>query len=105
MPLLSLSLSASVGATPARVFSLTMLEAAIVMVAGIALGLVLLTVATIAVAPMSAAQFGLRLDACAALGREAMLALIIFAAGMSASILPALRVYRMTLADGLSFRL
>ncbi len=95
----------SVGATPGRVFGLIVLEAALVTATGIALGLLLLAVATRLVEPIIAAQFGLRLDARGVAGREALLVLAIFAAGLIAGILPALRVYRMTLADGLSFRL
>lgn len=61
----------AVGASPGRVFSLILLEAAMLTGAGLVLG------------------YG-------------VLMLVIFAAGLLASLVPAFRVYRLTLADGLT---
>lgn len=82
-----------------------LLEAALVTAAGIAMGLLFLGAASAVVEPIITARFGLQLDGTAAWQRESLLVLIIFAGGLIAGILPAFRVYRMTLADGLSFRL
>ncbi|SDL33480.1 ABC transporter permease [Aliiruegeria lutimaris] len=95
----------SVGATPLRIFSLIVLEAGLVTVAGLLLGLVLLGALTAILEPVLLSRFGLQVDASASLLRESWLLLAILMAGLAASFVPAIRVYRMTLADGLSFRL
>ena len=95
----------SVGATPTRIFALIVTEAAVLTAAGLILGLVLLTVATFVTDPILSARFGLRLGLNVFGTRELATLLAIFCAGLLASLIPAIRVYRMTLADGLSVRL
>ena len=95
----------SVGATPTRIFALIVTEAAVLTAAGLILGLVLLTVATFVTDPVLSARFGLRLGLNVFGTRELATLLAIFCAGLLASLIPAIRVYRMTLADGLSVRL
>ncbi|MCA0869305.1 ABC transporter permease [Seohaeicola saemankumensis] len=95
----------SVGATPTRIFSLIVAEAAILTAAGLILGLVLLTVATFVTDPILSARFGMRLGLNVFGMREMATLFVIFWAGLLASLFPAARVYRMTLADGLSVRL
>ena len=95
----------SVGATPGRIFALIVTEAAVLTAAGLILGLVLLTVATFVTDPILSARFGLRLGLNVFGTRELATLFVIFCAGLLASLIPAVRVYRMTLADGLSVRL
>ena len=95
----------SVGATPTRILALIVTEAAVLTAAGLILGLVLLTVATFVTDPVLSARFGLRLGLNVFGARELATLFIIFCAGLLASLIPAVRVYRMTLADGLSVRL
>ena len=95
----------SVGATPTRIFALIVTEAAVLTAAGLILGLVLLTVATFVTDPILSARFGLRLGLNVFGTRELATLFVIFCAGLLASLIPAVRVYRMTLADGLSVRL
>ena len=95
----------SVGATPGRIFALIVTEAAVLTAAGLILGLVLLTVATFVTDPILSARFGLRLGLNVFGTRELATLFVIFCAGLIASLIPAIRVYRMTLADGLSVRL
>jgi putative ABC transport system permease protein len=95
----------SVGATPTRIFALIVTEAAVLTAAGLILGLVLLTVATFVTDPILSARFGLRLGLNAFGTRELATLFVILCAGLVASLIPAIRVYRMTLADGLSVRL
>lgn len=95
----------SVGATPARVFSLILLEATLVTAAGILLGYGLMMAASLLAAPALIAQFGVRLAVGLPGPDDFKLMSIILVAGILASTLPAIRVYRMTLADGLSFRI
>lgn len=95
----------SVGATPVGVFSLILLEAVLLLLAGIVLGLIALSALTLVIDPILAANFGLRIGVGMPSFREVLLIAIVFCSGLLASIIPALRVYRMTLSDGLSVRL
>ncbi|MEE4238256.1 MAG: ABC transporter permease [Anderseniella sp.] len=95
----------SVGATPTRIFGLIVTEATLLTMAGLVLGIVLLTVATALADPILSARFGLRLGLNVFGVRELATLGLIFCAGLLASLIPAYRVYRMTLADGLSVRL
>ena len=95
----------SVGATPTRIFSLIITEAAVLTAAGLILGLALLTVTTFMTDPIlppaSAYDSGVSVFGAS----ELTTLFVIFCAGLLASLIPAIRVYRMTLADGLSVRL
>ncbi|AXT27412.1 ABC transporter permease [Ruegeria sp. AD91A] len=95
----------SVGATPAGVFSLILLEAVLLLSAGIVLGVIALSALTLVIDPILAANFGLRIGVDLPSFREVLLIALVFCSGLLASIVPALRVYRMTLSDGLSVRL
>ncbi|RLK07300.1 ABC transporter permease [Ruegeria conchae] len=95
----------SVGATPAGVFSLILLEAVLLLSAGIVLGVIALSALTRVIDPILAANFGLRIGVGLPSFREVLLIAIVFCSGLLASIIPALRVYRMTLSDGLLVRL
>ena len=95
----------SVGATPRNIFSLIISEAVLLMLTGIILGYLVLSLVTIAADPVLAANFGLRIGLGWPTFREALLIGFIFCSGLLAGAMPALRVYRMTLADGLSMRL
>ncbi|MEP2530067.1 ABC transporter permease [Shimia sp.] len=95
----------SVGATPGNIFVLIISEAVMLLLAGILLGYIVLSVVTVAVDPILAAKFGLRIGLGLPTLREALLIAMIFCSGLIAGAVPAFRVYRMTLADGLSMRL
>lgn len=95
----------SVGATPRNIFALIIFEAVLLLLTGIILGYLILTAVTIAANPVLAANFGLRFGFGLPTFREGFLITAVFCSGLVASAIPALRVYRMTLADGLSVRL
>lgn len=95
----------SVGATPTRIFGMIITEAAVLTVAGLLVGMALLTLATFAANPLLAARFGVTLDFVAFGGRELLILGAIFCAGLISALVPAIRVYRITLADGLSVRI
>ncbi len=94
----------SVGATPGRIFGLIVSEAALLTGAGLLLGLVLLVIATLVIDPILSARFGMRLGLNVFGAQELVTMGAVFCAGLLASLIPAVRVYRMTLADGLSIR-
>jgi putative ABC transport system permease protein len=94
----------SVGARPRTILGLLVAEAGVLTLAGIALGIVLLYLALLVLQPYVDANYGLhlpvegpRLPELATLG-------IIALAGCVAGLLPALRAYRLSLADGMTVR-
>jgi putative ABC transport system permease protein len=92
----------SVGATPWRIFTLIVLEAAMLTIAGLILGYLALLLTMAFLDPVLSSKFGLRLTRWWPSAMEWALMLAVFVAGLVASLAPALRVYRLTLADGLS---
>lgn len=100
-----LAILRSVGARPWDVFLLLSVEGLGVMLAGVALGLLLLTALLLALGPMLASQFGMSLQPAWPAAGELQLLLWTVAAGVAASLLPGLRAYRLSLADGLTPRI
>ena len=95
----------SVGAPPARIFNLIVLEAVLLTVAGLVVGYLLLTGVVLLADPILAESFGLRLGYDLPSLNEIVLMLAILVCGVLASLVPATRVYRMTVADGLTLRI
>ncbi|WP_016836291.1 ABC transporter permease [Herbaspirillum lusitanum] len=95
----------SVGARPGDVFLLLALEGLAVMLAGVVLGAVLLTLALFALGPFLSAQFGVTLHPALPAAGELQLLGWTVLAGFVASLLPGLRAYRLSLADGLTPRI
>lgn len=95
----------SVGARPAHVFSLLVLESALLAAAGVALGCLLVWIALAGAGPLLARRFGLFIGTAAPGGYELALGVAVIAAGVLAGLVPAWRAYRNSLADGLSIRL
>lgn len=95
----------SVGAAPRDVVLMIILEALLVTGAGILLGLAIFWGAGLLAEPLLSARFGVTLGGHVLTSRELILLLTVLCFGGMASLLPAWRVYRMTLADGLTTRL
>ncbi len=95
----------SVGATPMKVFNLILAEAAVLTIAGLVAGIIMLAVATLVADPILSDRFGIRMGLDLISSREAIFMITILCAGLLAALMPALRVYSMTLSDGLSPRL
>lgn len=92
----------AVGAGPRHVLLLLVGEGSLVASLGIAVG-VALTALLIAVGgSWTQSRFGIRLQLTAPDRGEALLLAAVLAAGILASLVPALRAYRLSLADGLS---
>lgn len=100
-----LAILRSVGARPWDVFLLLSVEGLGVMLAGVALGVLLLTLALLALGPTLAAQFGIALSPAWPAAGELQLLLWTVVAGFAASLLPGLRAYRLSLSDGLTPRI
>ena len=95
----------AMGASPATILGLMVLEAALMAAIGAALGFALLYAGLWIAQPMVDVAFGLWLPIDAPSGREfAVLAAVVVAAAV-ASLVPALRAYRLSLADGMMVRI
>jgi putative ABC transport system permease protein len=94
----------SVGARPLHVLSLIVGEAGLVTLMGIATGIALLYGLLVFGQPLIAAHFGL-LISISGIGADEMLLMgIVCAAGIAIGVIPGIRIYRHSLADGLTVR-
>jgi putative ABC transport system permease protein len=94
----------SVGARPRTILALLMAEAGVLTLMGIALGIILLYMGLVALAPYLDHSYGLHLPIDAPKPGELITLAAIWAAGCLAGLLPALRAYRMSVADGMTVR-
>ncbi|MEQ9108349.1 MAG: ABC transporter permease [Limnobacter sp.] len=92
----------STGAGPRAVFGLLCLESALVMWVGVALGVVVLGLASAALAPWVQAQFGLQLVGLNELGAGLMAVTAFAAFGSLLGLVPAWQAYLNQLQDGLN---
>jgi len=94
----------SVGASPRTVVGLLMTEAGLLTVCGIAAGVALLYLGLFLARPLLDARYGIDLPVTPLTPRELATLLIIVLASLVIALLPALRAYRMSLADGMAVR-
>jgi len=95
----------AVGAGLRHVLALLALEGAMVTVLGVALGVVMAVLGIALLSPWLQAQFGLTLSLSEPTLNEWLLMASLLVAGWLASLLPGIRAYRLSLADGLSPRI
>ena len=91
----------AMGARPATILSMLVIEAMVMAAVGALLGLVLLYVGLIIAQPIVDSAFGLWLPIDAPTMREVWVILAVVCAGAIVSLVPALRAYRMSVADGM----
>ena len=94
----------SVGARPRTILGLLMAEAGVLTVAGIVLGFILLYGALLILQPYIDSSYGLHLAIDPPQPREFVTLAAIVIAGIVAGLLPALRAYRLSVADGMTVR-
>ena len=94
----------AVGARPAHIFGLLVLEAGLITVAGTLHGLGLLYVGLLAARPLVDDAYGLFLTIGWPSLRDLSLLGLIIIAGVTAGTVPAIRAYRQSLADGMIVR-
>ena len=94
----------TVGARPATIVGLLMLEAVLMGALAALLGIALLYAALALAQPWVDAAFGLYLPIELPSSPEAIIAAAAVAAAAATSLLPALRAYRLSLADGMTVR-
>jgi putative ABC transport system permease protein len=95
----------AVGAGLRHVLALLALEGAMVTVLGVAFGVVMAVLGIALLSPWLQAQFGLTLSLSEPTLNEWLLIASLLVAGWLASLLPGIRAYRLSLADGLSPRI
>ena len=95
----------SVGARPLHVLALFVSEAGVLTLLGALLGVMLLYGALLVGQPIAAREFGLHLPIKLLQARDLMILALVVLAGFIVGIVPALRAYRLSLADGLSMRI
>jgi putative ABC transport system permease protein len=95
----------AVGAGPGRIVSLFVLEAGLLSIAGVLLGVGLLYSLIIALRALVEQQFGFYLPIRALSATEYMYVVAVVGCGVGIGLVPALRAYRTALADGLTVRL
>ena len=95
----------AMGARPRVILGLLVIEAAVMAAVGAVIGLGLLYVGLVVAQPVVDARFGLWLPIEAPSLRELWVLLGVVAAGAIVSMVPALRAYRMSLADGMMVKI
>jgi len=91
----------AMGASPRTILGLLVLEATLTAALGSLLGLVMLYAGLWVAQPLVDSAFGLYLPIDAPAQREVLTLLAVVFAGAIVSLLPALRAYRLSLADGM----
>jgi putative ABC transport system permease protein len=94
----------SVGARPRTILGLLATEAGLLTLTGVLLGVALLYLALALLQPYIDQTYGLHLEIDPPTGREMLTLASIVAAGFLAGLLPAIRAYRLSLADGMTVR-
>lgn len=94
----------AMGAHPSTIVGLLVLEGALIAAAGAVLGLVFLYCGLFALRPVIDSGYGIWLPIALPTPREAVVLVSVIGAAAIASLFPALRAYRMSLADGMMVR-
>jgi putative ABC transport system permease protein len=94
----------SVGAGPRTILGLLTVEATALILAGVALGVAMLYVGLVAFRPFIDGAYGIHLNIDPPNSHELLLLSAIVLAGIAAGMLPAIRAYRMSLADGMTVK-
>ncbi len=95
----------SVGARLGHLAGLFVAEAFVLTLLGIVLGVVLLNAVVLALRPFAVAQYGIHLPVSWLTRHDLWLLSAVLVAALLISLVPAVRAFRMSLADGLSIRI
>jgi putative ABC transport system permease protein len=95
----------SVGARPLHVFSLIVGESALLTLTGVAIGISLLYGLLLVSQPWILTKFGIFISIGGLSPYELSLIVIICLAGIVIGIIPGYRIYRYSLADGMTIRI
>jgi putative ABC transport system permease protein len=95
----------SVGARPLHVFSLIVGESALLTFMGVAIGIGLLYGLLIIGQPLILTRFGIFIPISTISLYELWLIIIVYLAGIIIGLIPGYRIYRYSLADGMTIRI
>jgi putative ABC transport system permease protein len=95
----------SVGARPQHLFGLMVGEATLVTLCGVTVGVALLQLLLIIGQPLIASRFGLYLQSSGLSSNQFLLILLICACGALIGFIPGYRVYKYSLADGMTVKM
>ncbi|WP_370391743.1 ABC transporter permease [uncultured Winogradskyella sp.] len=95
----------SIGARPNHIFGLILVEAFAIVLVGILSGFFILNLALWIAKPFLAQHFGIILDVLGYNLNDVYIVMVILIAGIIIGILPAIRAYKQTLADGLTIKI
>jgi putative ABC transport system permease protein len=95
----------AMGARPRMIFAMLVLEAAVMAAIGALLGLILLYLGLYVAQPLIDSAFGLWIPIDPPTLREAWVLIAVILSGAIVSMVPAIRAYRMSLADGMMVRI
>ncbi len=95
----------SVGARPLHVFSLIVGESSLLTLMGVVVGIVLLYGLLLVSQPLILTKFGIFLEISAISLHELRLIIIVILAGIVIGLIPGCRIYRYSLADGMTIRI
>jgi putative ABC transport system permease protein len=95
----------AMGARPRVIFAMLVLEAVVMATIGALLGLILLYLGLYVAQPLIDSAFGLWIPIDPPTLREAWVLIAVIVAGAIVSMVPAIRAYRMSLADGMMVRI
>jgi putative ABC transport system permease protein len=94
----------SVGARPTTILGLLVVEGTLLTLAGVILGTLLLYISLYALRPVIDRDYGLDVNIGLPSTSDLTILAAIVLAGIVASVLPALRAYRLSVADGMMIR-
>jgi putative ABC transport system permease protein len=95
----------SVGARPLHVWGLFMSEAGALALSGVTLGIALFYAVLVVARPLASREFGLHLPVAPLDASDYAILGVVVLAGLITGCVPAIRAYRLSLADGLSMRI
>jgi putative ABC transport system permease protein len=95
----------SVGARPRTILGLLLAEATVLILSGVSLGVAFLYAALLLLRPVIDSAYGLHLAIDPPGAREATILATVVLGGVVASLIPAVRAYRLSLADGMIIRI
>lgn len=95
----------AMGAGPGTILGLLLVEALLMAIAGAALGVSLLYLGLVTLQPVLDARFGLFIPIVGLEYREMLVLLAVVCAAALVSLLPAIRAYRISLADGMMVKM
>jgi putative ABC transport system permease protein len=95
----------SLGARPVQIFALIVGETAVITLVGLIVGLIILNLMVIVLGPYALSHYGMSIEVAFPSSYEFALMGLVFLAGVLVGVVPAWRIYRNSLVDGMTVRM